>query len=244
MKNQTIVIIGANSGIAKALALQTIENNDTQLVVISRNNDAYQDQKFSETKKLTLSDYTETSIASAINDIKAANMPPITGVFICNGLLHNQTIMPEKRLQEFTADSFMQIIEANTITPVLWLKNLLPIMKGKQPCKMVVFTARVGSISDNKIGGWYSYRTSKAAINMLLKSAAVELSRTAKNIKLISFHPGTTDTPLSKPFQKNVPENKLFTSKFVANQLFNIVKNIEIDGQASFLDWQGKDIPW
>ena len=244
MKNQTIVIIGANSGIAKALALQTIENNDTQLVVISRNNDAYQDQKFSETKKLTLSDYTETSIASAINDIKAANMPPITGVFICNGLLHNQTIMPEKRLQEFTVDSFMQIIEANTITPVLWLKNLLPIMKGKQPCKMVIFTARVGSISDNKIGGWYSYRTSKAAINMLLKSAAVELSRTAKNIKLISFHPGTTDTPLSKPFQKNVPENKLFTSEFVANQLINIVKKTEVDGKASFLDWQGKDIPW
>ena len=138
----------------------------------------------------------------------------------------------------------MQVIEANTVTPMLWLKNLLPIMTGKEPCKVVVFTARVGSISDNKLGGWYSYRTSKAAINMLLKSAAVECSRTAKNIKIISFHPGTTDTPLSKPFQKNVPEHKLFTSEFVANQLINIVKDSDIDGQASFLDWQGKDIPW
>jgi hypothetical protein len=81
-------------------------------------------------------------------------------------------------------------------------------------------------------------------MNMLIKSAAVELARRAKNIKLISFHPGTTDTELSKPFQKNVPKNKLFTCEFVANQLLTIVENTAIDGEASFLDWQGKNIPW
>ena len=132
---------------------------------------------------------------------------------------------------------------ANTVTPMLWLKHLTTKIKSKNSCKIVIFTARVGSISDNKLGGWYSYRASKAAINMLIKSAAVELARRAKNIKLISFHPGTTDTPLSKPFQKNVPNGKLFTSEFVASQLLNIVENTEVDGQASFLDWQGKTIP-
>lgn len=127
---------------------------------------------------------------------------------------------------------------------MLWLKSLVPLLSGKQACKIVVFSARVGSISDNKLGGWYSYRASKAAINMLLKSAAVELARSVKNIKLISFHPGTTDSPLSKPFHKNVPANKLFKSEFVAQQLIDIVQNTAIDGQASFVDWQGKSTPW
>jgi NAD(P)-dependent dehydrogenase (short-subunit alcohol dehydrogenase family) len=127
---------------------------------------------------------------------------------------------------------------------MLWLKHLTPILVGNHVCKIVVFTARVGSISDNKLGGWYSYRASKAAMNMLIKSASIELARIAKNIKLISFHPGTTDTPLSKPFQKNVPKGKLFTPEFVAKQLLGIVENTTVNGEASFLDWQGKSITW
>ena len=79
---------------------------------------------------------------------------------------------------------------------------------------------------------------------MMLKTASIELARRAKNIKVISFHPGTTDTPLSKPFQKNVPASKLFTSEFVAKQLLKIVKETEIDNTASYLDWQGKTIDW
>jgi NAD(P)-dependent dehydrogenase (short-subunit alcohol dehydrogenase family) len=127
---------------------------------------------------------------------------------------------------------------------MLWIKFLTPYLSSKAPCKLVVFSARVGSISDNNLGGWYSYRASKAALNMMLKTAAIELARRAKNIKIIAFHPGTTDTPLSRPFQKNVPDEKLFTCNFVATQLLNIIENIEIDGKASYLDWQGKAIQW
>ena len=108
----------------------------------------------------------------------------------------------------------------------------------------MLFSARVGSISDNRLGGWYSYRASKAALNMMIKTAAIELARRAKNIKLIAFHPGTTDTPLSKPFQKNVPENKLFSAEFVAKQLLDIVENTPIDQSPSYLDWQGETINW
>ena len=79
---------------------------------------------------------------------------------------------------------------------------------------------------------------------MMVKTAAVELARRAKNIKLIAFHPGTTDTPLSKPFQKNVPANKLFTAEFVAKQLLEIVANTPVDQTASYLDWQGETINW
>ncbi|MEL0660954.1 SDR family NAD(P)-dependent oxidoreductase [Psychromonas arctica] len=244
MTNQTTLIIGANSAIAKALALQVINNNDSHLIVVTRDISFYQHEKFSHSKIMSIKDYQESSIKTVVQAIGEDEAISISQVFICHGLLHNDVITPEKRLQEFSAESFTEILTANTITPILWLKNLMPILKGKQPCKVVVFSARVGSISDNKIGGWYSYRASKAAVNMLLKSVAVEFSRTAKNIKLISFHPGTTDTPLSKPFQKNVPENKLFTSEFVAKQLLQIVEDNEVNGEASFLDWQGKTIPW
>lgn len=252
MTNQTTLIIGANSEIAKALALQVITDNNstanTKLIVITRCADFYQQAQFSNTKVITVDDYQEASIISAVQEIQAEGKQEeafiINHVFICHGLLHSDDFMPEKRLQQFCADTFTQILTANTITPMLWLKNLVPVLKGKQACKMVVFSARVGSISDNKIGGWYSYRASKAAMNMLLKTAAVELSRSAKNIKLISFHPGTTNTPLSKPFQKNVPENKLFSSEFVASQLLQIVEEADLDGEASFVDWQGKTIPW
>lgn len=244
MKNQTSLIIGANSEIAKALALLLVDDINTNLVVITRNVDFYQQDHFAECKVIKVDDYQESTINATIKKIQQEKLPDIKKVFICHGLLHSETLQPEKRLSAFSSDSFIAILTANTITPMLWLKNLMPIVAGKEECKIVVFSARVGSISDNEIGGWYSYRASKAGINMLLKTAAVELSRTAKNIKLISFHPGTTDTPLSKPFQKNVPEHKLFSSDFVASQLLQIVANTQVDGQASFLDWEGKQIPW
>ncbi|WP_417697087.1 SDR family NAD(P)-dependent oxidoreductase [Psychromonas sp.] len=244
MANPTTLIIGANSEIAKALALQTVHENNNALIVITRDASFYQQPLFQNSKVITLADYQEQSIVEAIDLLKASTETLITNVFICHGLLHNKHVTPEKRLQAFDVDSFTEVLNANTVTPMLWLKNLVPYLSGKQACKIVTFSARVGSISDNKIGGWYSYRASKAATNMLLKSAAIELARTAKNIKLISFHPGTTDSPLSKPFQKNVPAGKLFTSEFVASQLFDIVANTQLDGEASFLDWKGESIPW
>ena len=242
MEKQITIIIGANSAIAKALAQEVII--DQQLIVISRNVDFYDQDIFASARLISLKNYDESEIVSAVNTIKHSSNGVISRVFICHGILHSENCQPEKRLEDFSVQAFNEVITANTITPMLWLKNLVPLLTSKSECKVTVFSARVGSISDNELGGWYSYRTSKAAMNMLLKSAAVELSRRAKNIKLISFHPGTTDTPLSKPFQANVPAGKLFTCDFVAKQLLRIVKNTELDGQASFVDWQGNLIPW
>lgn len=251
MKNQTIVIIGASSEVAKALSIQVISTttNDIQLIVISRDIEFYQQERFQQIPSVTLNaisveNYQESEINLAVKKIDAIALFEITNVFVCHGVLHNKHCQPEKRLEDFSPEAFTQILTANTITPMLWLKYLTPIVSGKGDCKIVVFTARVGSISDNRLGGWYSYRASKAAMNMLLTSTAVELARRAKNVKLISFHPGTTDSPLSKPFQKNVPKGKLFTSEFVAKQLLSIVENTHIDGKASYLDWEGKEIPW
>jgi len=245
MENHTTLIIGANSGIARALAthIATFETT-SKLIVISRNTAFYQQNTFINSDVIPVSDYQESTIKKVLLQIDEMKDLKIQQVFICHGVLHNDTLQPEKRLQQFTSENLSELIMSNSIIPMLWLKNLVPLVSGSTPCKVVFFSARVGSISDNKLGGWYSYRASKAALNMLIKSASIELARSAKNIKLISFHPGTTDTSLSKPFQKNVPEGKLFTPEFVAIQLKKIVHHSEIDGQASFVDWQGENIPW
>jgi NAD(P)-dependent dehydrogenase (short-subunit alcohol dehydrogenase family) len=248
MINQLTLIIGANSDIGKAIAAQIQPITNTGLILISRevNNETETSKGQNSTgiKRITVKDYQPQSIDVAIEEITTHSQLPITQVFICNGILHSESFQPEKRLEDFDALAFSQVITANTLTPMLWVQKLTPILTGKSSCKLVVFSARVGSISDNNLGGWYSYRASKAALNMMLKTASIELARRAKNIKVISFHPGTTDTPLSKPFQKNVPANKLFTSEFVAKQLLEIVEKAKIDHTASYLDWQGKTIDW
>ena len=244
MTNQTTLIVGANSEIAKALAQQVLTQNNQQLIVVSRDVEFYQQAEFNHAEVISVENYQEEEIQRAVAHIKHKGLININQVYVCHGVLHSKNYQPEKRLEDFSPEAFNQVINANTATPMLWLKHLVPLLANKSDCKIAIFSARVGSISDNKLGGWYSYRASKAAMNMLIKSAAVELARRAKNIKLISFHPGTTDTPLSKPFQKNVPQSKLFTCEFVALQLLKIVSDMPIDGEASFVDWQGKDIPW
>jgi NAD(P)-dependent dehydrogenase (short-subunit alcohol dehydrogenase family) len=248
MINQLTLIIGANSNIGKAIAAQIQPIENTGLILISRGvtkeTEMSVKQNSTDIKRISVKDYQPQSIDLAIKELATHSELPITQVFICNGILHSNDFQPEKRLEDFDALAFNQVISANTLTPMLWVQKLTPILTGKSSCKIVVFSARVGSITDNNLGGWYSYRASKAALNMMLKTAAIELARRAKNIKIISFHPGTTDTPLSKPFQKNVPKNKLFTSEFVAKQLLVIVEKAEIDHTASYLDWQGKTIDW
>ena len=248
MTTEQTLIIGANSDIGKAIAAQIQASENTDLILISRGL-ANINLVSSETIKakvttITVANYQPESIEKAIEQLAQYNHAPITRVFVCNGILHSQNIKPEKRLEDFDAQAFIDVITSNSLTPMLWIQKLTPLLTGKSPCKFVLFSARVGSISDNRLGGWYSYRASKAALNMMVKTASIELARRAKNIKLIAFHPGTTDTPLSKPFQKNVPTNKLFTAEFVAKQLLAIVEEAPLDQTVSYLDWQGDTINW
>ena len=248
MTTEKTLIIGASSDIGKAIAAQLKASESTSLILISRNFSDPEPETSASTNakvsRITVKDYQPQSIDQALVKLTQLDHAPISRVFVCNGILHSDSIKPEKRLEDFDAQAFLQVITSNSLTPMLWIQKLTPLLTGKSPCKFVLFSARVGSISDNRLGGWYSYRASKAALNMMVKTAAIELARRAKNIKLIAFHPGTTDTPLSKPFQKNVPANKLFTAEFVAKQLLDIIENTPIDQTASYLDWQGETINW
>ncbi|TMP08129.1 short-chain dehydrogenase [Pseudoalteromonas sp. S3178] len=239
---KTIVLFGASSAIAKAY-IEHLQINAPlyQVVCVSA--------KVTEADGSVVylkTDYTKQSLARVTAYLKEQNAN-IKQVVIFNGTLHNKTHMPEKKLEDIDAEYFNQLLNSNTLTPLLCLQSILPLLTHKTQCTITALSARVGSINDNKLGGWYTYRASKSALNMLFKTAAIELARRAKNTKLVLFHPGTTDTALSKPFQKNVPAGKLFTAEFVAKQLFTLTFNnphLELNGEPAYLDWQGDTIPW
>ncbi len=142
MTSHAMLIIGANSEIAKAIAAQVINNDTVQLIVISRDCSFYQQDKFADAQLITLENYQEQTISQAVETLKA-NMPiVITQVFICHGILHNERCQPEKRLEDFSADMFIETLTANTFTPMLWLKHLTPLLATKHECKVVIFSAR------------------------------------------------------------------------------------------------------
>jgi NAD(P)-dependent dehydrogenase (short-subunit alcohol dehydrogenase family) len=187
------------------------------------------------------SDYSQTSIETICRQLKADGIE-LYRVYICNGLLHDSKVFPEKQLREFTEDKWMTTMHANALVPMLWLQAIAAILPAKAHCSITVFSARVGSISDNRLGGWYSYRSSKAALNMLVKTASLEMKRTHPNVNFLLFHPGTTDTPLSKPFQQRVPQNKLFKPEFVAERVLELVEENTETGTFRYLDWAGEAI--
>ena len=244
MPGSTAIIIGASGGLGSALYKRWQQDHKVDHVIAISRHAVPDDEKSRESSTHFIQcDYTESSIVKACEKIKMLT-DSISRVCICNGILHNEHVWPEKRIEDVTLNALQEVFTINSIVPMLWLKALVMLVKGHSDCVISVFSARIGSIDDNRSGGWYSYRASKAALNMLLKTAAIEYARRAKNVKLIAFHPGTTDTALSKPFQRSVKPDNLFTPEFVAEHLVNIMNNQTVDGELSFIDWENEAIAW
>jgi len=243
-ETSSAIVIGAGGGLGSALCQQWQHDPAIdQVIAVSRQADKLKQLSAQAKIQILQCDYSEESIkhsSELINSLAGK----VSRVCICNGILHNETLWPEKKIEDLDSFALQQVFMANSIVPLLWLKALLPVVKGDTDCIIAVFSARIGSIGDNRSGGWYSYRASKAALNMLLKTAAIEFSRRAKNVKLIAFQPGTTDTGLSKPFQSSVKQEDLLTPEFVALQLADIMNHKKVNGELSFVDWENKDIVW
>ncbi|EWH11952.1 short-chain alcohol dehydrogenase [Catenovulum agarivorans DS-2] len=182
----------------------------------------------------------EQSIANAA-EIAAQN-GSIDLVVVATGILHTEDISPEKSLKNLSAESLTQIFQANTVTPALIAKHFLPKLNKHQPSIFAVLSARVGSISDNRLGGWYAYRASKAALNMLVKTASIEMARTHKHAMVLGLHPGTVDSVLSKPFQKNVAPEKLFSAQFSVEKLWQVLQQQTPHDSGKCLAWDGQQI--
>ena len=159
------------------------------------------------------------------------------------GILHQDGAKAEKGLAQLTLASLQASFATNTFAPILLLKHLLPLLR-KQPSTFTALSARVGSIGDNRLGGWYSYRASKAALNQLLHTASIELKRLNPASTVLAIHPGTTDTELSQPFQANVPEGQLFEPAFSADRIIEVVGAHGPADSGTFWDWDAKPLVW
>lgn len=232
------LVIGSGGGIGAAVARALVDEGDYDVHTISR-----RDVAPVASAHHWQSDYSEASVHHIGAEL-AALKRDIARVVIANGILHGEELSPERSLRQIQHRSLMSVYEVNAVLPILWLSALTAALRFSAAPKVAVLSARVGSIGDNRLGGWYAYRGSKAALNMMLKCAAVEWKRSNRQLKLMAFHPGTTDTALSKPFQRNVAPEKLFTPEFVAARLLTLMDSVSADGELSFLDWDCKPIPW
>ena len=247
MSTHVHIICGAGSAIATALASRLCRTPHNRIIGFSR--DDFRGSIPSEHAAQCVwiqCDHSDNAMARAVESLAThlADDAHISSVSIFNGPLHDEQLQPERALKRVEREHLSRLFESNTIVPLLWLQALVPLLEKNREVTITTLSARVGSIEDNQLGGWYGYRASKAALNMLLKTASIELARTLPNVKLIAFHPGTTDTPLSKPFQKSVPAGKLFSPDFVAEKLINLWGSIKRDRTLSYVDWDSKAINW
>ena len=186
----------------------------------------------------------EDSIRAAAGQLSEA-VSRLDLLINCAGLLHDGGEMaPERRLDQLDPVNLHRSFAVNAIGPALVVKHFRPLLQTSETAVVANISARVGSISDNRLGGWYAYRASKAAQNMLTRSMAIELGRGARPVTLISLHPGTVDTDLSRPFQRNVPDGKLFSAERAVGQLLAIIDGVTPADSGRFFAWDGSEIPW
>ncbi|GAB1262129.1 SDR family NAD(P)-dependent oxidoreductase [Aurantivibrio plasticivorans] len=240
------IVIGASGAIASAIIQHYLELSEKHCVIaVSRKKfkESSIPQEFQQRIEWLHCDYTESAIQALTADLADRSIE-FTDVFITNGILHAENINPEKRVQALQRASLFSVMEVNACIPLLWVKYLQPLLKRGTGCIVTILSARIGSIADNELGGWYSYRMSKAALNMGIKTASIEFARIAPNTTFLLYHPGTTDSSLSKPFQKNVPEGKLFSPRFTAERLFSVIAQLPNSTNLFFKDWQGNSVEW
>lgn len=187
----------------------------------------------------------EASIAAMAEQIRGQT-PKLHLLINAFGLLHDEAlgIWPEKKLEDLSAAGLEANFRINAMAPALIARACLPLLNHRERAVFASLSARVGSIADNGLGGWYAYRASKAAQNMFTRGLAIECSRRARRVICLALHPGTTDSGLSEPFQARVPEGKLFTPDFAASQLLTRIDQATIADSGRFLAWDGQPIPW
>jgi len=224
------VVVGASGGIGAAIS-EHLREAGTQVHELAR----------SHVDPASRIDITcESSIAEAAGRIGAHG--PVDLIFVATGMLHEGDVGPEKSMRDLSMDWLARNFAINAAGPALVAKHFLPLLPRDGRCAFAALSARVGSIGDNRLGGWYGYRASKAALNMLVKSLAIEMARKNREAICVSLHPGTVDTPLSAPFQRNVAPEKLFDARFSAGKLLNVLAGLSPADSGGHFAWDGQRI--
>ncbi|WP_310430275.1 SDR family NAD(P)-dependent oxidoreductase [Chamaesiphon sp. VAR_48_metabat_135_sub] len=185
----------------------------------------------------------EAQIAAVIKQIQSETN---TLHYVINsvGVLHEGEMQPEKSLRHINGEQLLRYFQVNSVGAMLLFKQVQPLLKHQDRSILATISAKVGSIGDNQLGGWYGYRASKTALNMFIRTAAIEYKRTCPQAILVALHPGTTDTRLSLPFQRNVPPEKLFSVDRTVGQLLIVMDGLDFGDSGEFFSWDGSRLPW
>lgn len=221
------VVIGASGGIGAALAAH-FEANGDRVHRLSR-----------AAANIDLADAESIRVA-------ADAFPPgaVARLVVASGLLHDDDMAPERSLRDLDAGRLQRSFMVNTVGPALVLRHFAPRLARQGRVEVALLSARVGSISDNRLGGWYGYRASKAALNQIVRTAAVELARSRPESLVVALHPGTVDTSMSRPFQGNVAAERLFAPEHAARCLADVLAGLTPADSGGFFDWKGEAIPF
>lgn len=234
------LIIGAAGGIGKAL-VRTLLAQGNKVSAISRQPSHTDNQQQQGLHWYQLASAEQPEAADVLAAIFSDK---VDAVVLCHGWLHGMGMQPEKSIRQLNRAAMQQSLEINLMQPALYLQQLLPLLQKQQNVKIAILSAKVGSITDNQLGGWYSYRMAKAALNMLVKCSSIELARYNKEATLISLHPGTTDSELSAPFQKNLPEGQLRSAAETALRLIQVITELRAAQTGALINWDGSPLPY
>jgi len=232
-----IVIVGSSGGIGQAFIRNLVGKDDVLSIHATFNRN---EPKFLHPKLIwQRMDVMQQSSVRTWSE----TLGEIDWLINAAGILHTQDSRPEKCVRQFEPDFFLQNISINTVPTLVLSRFTQEKFKHGRPAVFATVSAKVGSIEDNRLGGWYSYRASKAALNMCIKTLAIEWKRTLPNVTVAALHPGTTDTALSKPFQKNVPKDKLFSPDQSAGYMLDVLNGLTPEKSGRFWAYDGALLP-
>lgn len=221
------IVIGASGGIGSALAA-AIERDGGSVIRLSRASEPPLDLE------------SDRSIEQAARVVAADG--PFDLIIIASGLLHGGGVAPEKSLRQIEGASLDRLFRVNATGPALVLRHFVPLLARDRRGVIAALSARVGSIGDNRLGGWIGYRAAKAALNQVIRTASIELARSHPQAIIVGLHPGTVDTGLSAPFQRNVAPERLFSAEHSAGLLLDVMARLAPADSGSCLDWGGERI--
>ncbi|GAB1479916.1 SDR family oxidoreductase [Paracoccaceae bacterium] len=216
------LVIGASGGIGGALSLALQARG--RVVGLSRSHDG-----------LDLTD------EASIERVMGAQDAPFDLVVVATGALQIGAASPEKTLRALSSEAMLAQFALNAVGPALVIKHALRLMPRGAPSRLAVLSARVGSIGDNRLGGWYSYRAAKAALNQIVHSAAIEAARSHPQACLVALHPGTVATGLTAAHSGGHPA---VAPEVAAGHLLSVLDGLTPADSGGFFDWQGKPVPW
>ncbi|MDJ0787054.1 MAG: SDR family oxidoreductase [Myxococcota bacterium] len=238
-------IQGASRGIGLALASNLVDRGDWHVTTTCRAGrspalDALVERAPERVQPLAMDLARPESIEAAAEQVEG----PLHLLFNVGGFLHEGAQQPEKRFEALDGEALMRSFAVNAVGPILVAKAALPALRKADEAVIANLSARVGSIADNRMGGWYGYRASKAGLNMLTRTLSIELRRRAPSVHCIALHPGTVDTSLSRPFRGGVPMERRFAPEQAAEKLLQIALEQGPRSSGRFLAWDGSEIPW